>query len=163
GPRAAELRHDLMQLFWQQGRLDEARSLIERTWDDYRRVRGPDSDPAITNLRAHLSLDLEIYAINRAQTLLDQAGAAAPDGDRVWLGRANLAVRSGKPDEARRWLARCLASRLDDPVVWTTALELAMAADDLDLAGKAAGHLTTAHLPPGRLAHARAWFAARRG
>src|SRR5207253_119999 len=80
--------------------------------------------------------------------------------DRVWLGRADLAVRTGKWEEARRWLERCLASRPDDPVVWSTALELALAADDVDLAGTAAGHLTTADLPPDRVVHARAWFAA---
>ncbi|MHB1560975.1 MAG: tetratricopeptide repeat protein, partial [Isosphaeraceae bacterium] len=162
GRLAVEIRHDLMQLLWQQGRLDEARALIERNWEEYRRTGGAASDPAITNLRAHLSLDLEVYAVGRVRTLLDQAEAAAPDDDRVWLGRANLALRDGKLDEARRWLERCTASRPDDPVVWSTALELAMADDDFELAVKVASHLATADLPAGRLAHVRAWFAARR-
>ena len=163
GPRAVEIRHDLMQLFWQQGRLDEARTLIERNWDEYRRTLGPASSEAIANLRAHLSLDLEVYAIDRVQALLDRAGVTAPDDHRVWLARANLAVRSGKFDEARRWLDRCLATRPDDPVVWATVLDLALATDDVGLAEKAAGHLTTAQLPTDRNVHVRAWFAARRG
>ncbi len=163
GPRIVEIRHDLMQLFWQEGRLDEARALIERNWDEYRRTLGPASDPAIANLRAHLALDLEVYAVGGVQALLDRAGTAAPDSQRVWLGRANLAVRTGKFVEARQWLDRCLAARPDAAVAWTTALDLAMATDDIGLAESAVGHLTTAHLPPERIVRIRTWFAARRG
>jgi tetratricopeptide (TPR) repeat protein len=163
GPRAPEVRHDLMQLFWQEGRLDEARALIERNWDAYGRALGALSAPAITNLRAHLSLDLEVYAVGRVDSLLTAAAAAAPTDERVWLARANLAMRSGKLAEARRWLESCLASRPDDRVVCATALELAMAADDGELAVRAASRLTTADLTPGKVAHTRAWFAARRG
>jgi tetratricopeptide (TPR) repeat protein len=163
GPRAAELRHDLMQLFWQQGRLDEARTLIETNWAHSRRREGPDSTQAISNLRAHLSLDLEVYVIDHVQSIIDRAVAAAPDDHRVWLAQANLAIRRGKFDAARPWLDRCLASRPDDPVVWATALELALGAGDTGLASFAAGHLTEAQLPAERVAHTRAWFAARRG
>jgi tetratricopeptide (TPR) repeat protein len=163
GPRSVEVRHDLMQLFWQQGRLDEARRLIEQNWEAYRRTAGPDSSPAVSYLRAHLSLDLEVYSIDRVQVLLDAAAAAAPTDHRVGLARANLAIRCGKFDEAQRWLEPYLASRTDDPIVWTTALELALADDRLDLAASAVGHLTTAQLPPDRVVHTRAWFAARRG
>jgi tetratricopeptide (TPR) repeat protein len=162
GPRGVDVRHDLMQLFWQEGRLDEARVLIERNWDEYRRALGPDSEPALKNLRAHLSLDLEVYAIGRAQELLDRAGAAAPGDPKVWLGRANLAARTGAYAEARRWLDRYLASRPDDPVAWATVLDLAMATEDLELAGTAVGHLAIAQLPPEHVARARAWFAAHR-
>ena len=50
----------------------------------------------------------------------------------------------------------------DDPLVWTTVLDLALATDDVGLAEKAAGHLTTAQLPTDRVVHVRAWFAAQR-
>jgi tetratricopeptide (TPR) repeat protein len=163
GRRRADIRHDLMQLLWQQARLDEARALIERNWEEYRRAHGPASSEAITNLRAHLSLDLEIYAIDHVQSILDRAGATAPDDHRVWLAQANLAVRSGKFEVAKNWLDRCLARHPDDPVVWTTALDLALATDDNALAENAARQLSSAQLPHGRIVHVRAWFAARRG
>jgi tetratricopeptide (TPR) repeat protein len=163
GRRAVDVRHDLMQLLWQQGRLDEARVLIEQNWAEYRRVFGPDSSQAITNLRAHLSLDLEVYAIDHVQSAMDRAGAGAPEDHRVWLAQANLAVRSGRLVDARRWLDRCLAARPDDPVAWATALDLALAAHDTGLADDAARHLTTAHITPAKLASVRAYFAAARG
>ena len=31
---------------------------------------------------------------------LDQVGRLAPDDDRIWLARANLAIRAGSYDEA---------------------------------------------------------------
>ena len=99
GPRAVEIRHDLMQLFWQQGRLDEARALIERNWDEYRRTLGPGSAQAIANLRAHLSLDLEVYAIDHVQAMLDRAGAGR-------AGRPPGLAGSGQPGGPLRQVRR---------------------------------------------------------
>ena len=125
GPLAVEIRHDLMQLFWQEGRLDEARVLIERTWDEYRRTVGPASDPGdLQPPRPPLARPGGLRHRPRPGQARPRRGrrTGRPPG---LAGRANLAVRSGKFDEARRWLDRCLASAPDDPVVWTTALDLA--------------------------------------
>ena len=46
----------------------------------------------------------------------------APDDDRVWLGKANLAIRTGMYDEAERWLAACLGRRPGDAPVWRARL-----------------------------------------
>jgi thioredoxin-like negative regulator of GroEL len=161
---ATALRRDLLKVLWRQGRLDEVRALIERNWRDTSREFGPDSATALEDLRSHLALDLEVYHVGGVRELLDEASKSAPDDARVWLGRANLAVRTGRLDEARGWLARCLErEHAGDPALWRAALDLAVASNDLELAGLAAGSLTTADLAPERLERLRAWLAARRG
>ena len=54
----------------------------------------------------------------------NQAASLAPDDDRVWLGRANLAIRTGAYDEAKRWLDACLKRRPEDVPVWRAPAEL---------------------------------------
>ena len=46
-----------------------------------------------------------------AQFFLERAAGLAPEDDRVWLGRANLAIRRGEFDEASRWIDSCLGDR----------------------------------------------------
>ena len=46
-------------------------------------------------------------AVDAFRIVLDRAGKQAPDDDRVWLGWANLAIRTGQFDEAPA-VARCL-------------------------------------------------------
>jgi hypothetical protein len=55
--------------------------------------------------------------LDAVERRLDEAGREAPDDDRVWLGRACLAIRKERLDEADEWLKKCLARRPDDPVV----------------------------------------------
>jgi hypothetical protein len=94
---------------------------------------------------------------------LDEAGRTAPEDDRVWLGRAYLAIRTGQFPEADRWLGKCLARRPQDPVVWRARLEWATASDHLAEAVEAMRHLPAERFPPEQLLALRAWLAARLG
>ena len=73
-----------------------------------------------------------------------EAGIDAADGDddRVWLGRANAAITTGRFDEAAPWLERCLSRRPEDPAVWRARLDLAVASQD-----EAGFWSAVAHLP----------------
>jgi hypothetical protein len=47
----------------------------------------------------------------------------APADDRVWLGRANLAIRTGRNGEAAGWIDACRRLRPTDPAVVRAWLE----------------------------------------
>ena len=72
---------------------------------------------------------------------LDRLSRLAPDDDRIWLARANLATRSGSYDEARRLLDDCLQRHPDDAAVWRARLGLSLRSDRLAEARAALGHL----------------------
>ena len=67
------------------------------------------------------------------QVALDKAD---DDDDRVWLGRANHALLTGRFADAADWLDRCLRRRPDDPAVWQARLDLALATDDIPASGR---------------------------
>ena len=80
--------------------------------------------------------------------ILDTAAKAAPDDDRVWLGIAALATRTGRLDEARRRLDACLKRRPDDPAVWRARLDWARAEGDEAEVRRALGHLPDDRVGP---------------
>jgi tetratricopeptide (TPR) repeat protein len=84
------------------------------------------------------------------------------DDDRVWLGRANLAIRTGDYSEAKRWLEDCRRRRLDVPV-WFSWLRLGMATGQIDVVREALAHLPAEGSTPAQLHRTSAWLAARRG
>ena len=59
-------------------------------------------EPAIKLVRLHIDLTLKPTPVEAIRSVLDRAARLAPDDDRVWLGRANLAIRTGAFDEAGR-------------------------------------------------------------
>ena len=160
GPHAIELRHTLSQLLGKQGRVEEVRTLLEQNWRALCQRDGPASPYAIDSLRSHLSLDLESYSIRKLEAALDEAARRAPDDDRVRLGRAMVALQSGRFDTAARGIDECLQARPGDPVVWRASLELALAADQVDRAHQALAHLNEDQVSPEFLLRLRAWFAA---
>src|SRR5262249_46826340 len=83
--------------------------------------------------------------------------------DRIWLGRANLALKTGRFDEAARWLDACSKRRPDDPVVWRARLGLARARGDGEEAWRALDHLAADAVPPVEVLRLRAWLAGRLG
>ena len=87
----------------------------------------------------------------------------APDDDRVWLGKANLAIRAGSYDEAARWLDACLRRRPEDVPVWRARLDWAVATNRVAEAREAAEHLPAEESTPAQVHRLAAWFAARRG
>jgi thioredoxin-like negative regulator of GroEL len=123
------------------GRQDEATELIEERWADLNaRGRGT-LDPAIKLLLQHVELTTGVTAIDELRTFLDEAAKLAPDDDRVWLGRANLAIRTDDMKDAERWLDQCETKRPDDRAVWRARLKWAMATDRFDVAQRAIAHL----------------------
>jgi tetratricopeptide (TPR) repeat protein len=104
--------------------------------------------------------DTEPVPIEGWKVLLE---AADPQDQRVWLGRARQAIRTGQLGDAATWLQRCLDRRPDDPAVWRARLDLAVAAEDLARFWEAAGRIPLETLHPREMAAFRWWLAARSG
>jgi enediyne biosynthesis protein E4 len=137
----ASLMVGLVPIMIDLGRQDEAAELIERRWEDLNSLGRGALDPAIKLLLDHVEVTTGMAAIDVARTLLDGPGRLAPDDDRVWLGRANLAIRTGDMNDAERWLNQCEKKRPDDRAVWRARLQWAMATKHVDAVERAMTHL----------------------
>jgi enediyne biosynthesis protein E4 len=155
GSREPRLRSLLNQLLFWEGRLDEARRLIQGGWNSSANRAG--------DLRSLWIMDGAVLMAERIQTVVEQAARKSPDDDRLWLARANLALQSGRFSEAARWLDACLERRPEDPAVWRARLRWACAADSLDEARRALPHLPAERFSQTEALALRAWFAAREG
>ncbi len=111
-PEGRQAREALELLYRIQGRKDELRDLILETWT------GSDNPSGV--LRRLYLVDHGAFPVDYVRTALDSGD---PDDDRVWLGKANLAVWCGQFDEARRWLVLCTRRRPGDVAVWRRAVE----------------------------------------
>jgi tetratricopeptide (TPR) repeat protein len=163
GPMATQLRHDLLQLLWHELRFDEVRRLIEVNWRELSKAQGSDAPTVVDTLRAHLSLDLEPYALEQVEAALKKASQSAPEDDRVWLALANLATRTGRFDDANNRLARVLQKRPSDPVAWKSKLDLAVASNRVGDVLESLDHLADDQLSPREALRVRAWLASRSG
>jgi tetratricopeptide (TPR) repeat protein len=150
-------------IYCQQGRLDETLRLIEARWQGLIHAGEGASESAINLVRAHIELRQTLVPTDAIRLALDQAAQLAPDDDRVWLGKANLAIRAGSFDLARRWLDDCRRKRPDDQAVWRARLDWAMAADRVDEARACLPHLQAQMSTPAQVYKIAAWFAVRRG
>jgi len=155
GELGDEARRLVGWLDWMTGRYDEYRRLLRREADGL-------VDPSQT-LRSLWSLDNDPYPLESMTLALERAGRLAPEDDRVWLARADLATRSGRFDEADSWLQRCERARPDDPVVWTARLEWAKAAGRPDEVTRAAAHLPAASFSMSQVLRMTSWLAAAKG
>ena len=106
------------------GRSDEAERLVEARWEHLNATGEATPDQSIKLVRAHIELTWKTPSLENLRVYLDQAGRLAPDDDRVWLGRANLALQTGALDEARRQLDACQRRRPEDLAVRCASLEL---------------------------------------
>ncbi len=156
GPHAAEARETLFALFNLEGRFAEARTVVQEGWDSY-----PDKFGLLRQL-AFLD-SINPLPIEKIRPTLEEAAENSPDDDRIWLGRANLAIRTGEFAEANRWLDDCLRRRPRDAAVWKSRLDLAVATGDVARTREALGHLPPDGVPPEEVLALRAWFAARSG
>jgi len=154
-PRAPILRQLLTEIYYWEGRLDEMRRLVQQGWNASNNRAG--------DLRELWQIDSAVVMVDQIGDLVEAAARKAPEDDRVWLARANLAVLRGQLPEAARWLHACLKRRPDDPVVWRALLRWARAADSIDEARRAVAHLPAERFKPAELPSLRAWFAAREG
>ncbi len=148
GRHAIEARETLVNLFKIQGRYREAERLVRDGSDLY-----PDKIGLLKEL-AQLG-SINPHKLDLVRDGLDKAASASPDDDRVWLGRANLATRTGRYEEAAGWLDRC-RRRPDDPAVWRGRLGLAMAMDDADGSRDALHHLPGGTVEPAEVLELRA-------
>jgi len=151
GTDALGLLHALGVLYEIEGRQGDLRkSMIER-W------QYTDSPEAL--VRKLAAYDSEPLLLGRIRQTLEKNPY---DDDRIWLGRANLAIRTGKLDGAIKILEHCLKKRPNDPVVWRAELELAQAAGDLALAWRALEPLPADEVSDVELARIRARLVAGR-
>ena len=156
GEHAIEARETLVHLFNLEGRFAEVRSLVQEGWDSY-----PDR---FGLLRQLANLDsINPFPIEKIGPALEKAAQNSPDDDRIWLGRANLAIRTGEFAKAKLWLDDCLRRRPRDAAVWKGRLDLALATGDVAGTREALGHLPPDGVPPEEVLALRAWFAARSG
>jgi tetratricopeptide (TPR) repeat protein len=153
--RTAAGRHLLFVILGQQGRLLEARRLIEEMWTE--------TSLSVTErvglLRDHLALDLDAMPLEGNLEFLGRRGATEFDDEGLWLARANLATKTGRLEEALRWLDAACLRRPDNPDVWRARLDWAVTAGRLDRVIEAIKHLATNHLSPEELARLGAWLA----
>jgi enediyne biosynthesis protein E4 len=130
-----------------QGRIEDRQRVIETSWDRLNQAGEGASEQAILLVRLHI----QTPTIEEVRAFLDQAGRLAPEDDRVWLGRARLAIHDGSHDAAARWLEACLRRRPDDLAVWRTRLDWALATRRLDDVRQAMAHLPDEESTPAQV------------
>src|SRR5262249_58873818 len=118
------------------------------------------SSQAVGLLKELWDIDATVYPVVAIQRVLD---VADPNDDRVWLARANLAIKTGWYDEARKRLDACLSRRPDDRAVWRGCLDLALAWDDLPGVWQALPHLPAGEFSMAEVLDLRAWGVAHTG
>src|SRR5262249_27962144 len=124
GQHAVEAREMLVHLLELEGRFEELRTVVQDGWDSY-----PDRFGLLRELATLASI--VPVPIEEIWPALERAAQNSPDDDRIWLGRANLAIRTGEFARAKRWLDDCLRRRPRDVPVWKSRLELARATGDV--------------------------------
>jgi len=159
----SELRVLLLPMFTQLGRIDEAERLIEDRWEQLNALGEGALEAAIKLLRLHIELTWRATPVENVRAYLDAATRLAPEDDRVWLGRANLAIRTGAYDEAGRWLDACLLRRAEDVPVWRARLSWGIAANRIDVAEQALKHLPAEASIPAQILRLKAWLSSHRG
>ena len=157
GSEGSALRMLLIPTLAQEGRQDEAERLIEARWRALNAKGEGASEQAVNLARLHMELRWNVLPVDSVRPYLDQVGRLAPDDDRIWLGKANLAIRAGSYDEAARSIDACLRRRPDDRPVWRARLDWAMRTNRL-----AEARTALKHLPAGPR-HPRRSTASRRG
>jgi tetratricopeptide (TPR) repeat protein len=155
GDVADEASRLLDWLYRTTGQRDEQRAILQA-----RAEEAP--DPSKT-LRALWSLERDPDPVDGITVALATARQSAPDDDLVWLASANLAIRTGRFDEAGAWLDRCERARPADPTLWRARLEWAKGLGRIDEVRRAAAHLPAAGMPGATMLATRAWLAARDG
>jgi enediyne biosynthesis protein E4 len=156
GPHALEAVETLVSLYKIEGRTDEALRLVRGASGRY-----PDKIGLLKEL-AQLGSSNPLK-LNLVRSALETASTSAPDDDRVWLGWANLATRTGQFAEAAQWLDRAGRRRPADVAVIRGRLGLAMAMQDAEGAWRALARLPASSVEPAEVLALRAWFASLSG
>jgi enediyne biosynthesis protein E4 len=150
-------------IYCQEGRLEEAAQLIEARWDQLNKAGEGASEKAVNLVRLYTEIHSREMPVEANRAFLDRAALSSPDDDRMWLGRANLAIRTGSHDEAARWLKACLERRPHDVPVWRAWLDIGIAANDVKAVRQALTHIPAPESADPHVDRLAAWLAARRG
>jgi thioredoxin-like negative regulator of GroEL len=150
-------------IYSQEGRLEETLWLVRASWEALDRVGEGASEQAIDLVRAYVDLEENPVPVEAIRDALDRAGRAAPEDDRVWLGKANLAMRVGDYDGASKWLDACRDKRPHDPPVWRARLNWGVATGRIAAVHEALEHLPAEKWTPAQVQKLAAWLAARCG
>ena len=104
GPERYDLERALSRLYRFEGRWDDVRRVLRGSWS-----RANDRSGLLKEL---FFLDTTPVPVEALQLALEKAD----DGDdRVWLGRANQAILTGRFDDAAGWLDKCVGRRPERP------------------------------------------------
>ncbi len=163
GAEGSALRVLIIPIFIQEGRGTEAERLIEARWRSLEAKGEGASEQAINLARLHMELRWNVPPVDSVRAYLDQVGRLVADDDRIWLGRANLAIRTASYDEARRLIDACLRLRPDDRAVWKARLDWALRTNRPADARAALKHLPAAPATPAEVHRLSAWFASACG
>ncbi|HKI19931.1 MAG TPA: FG-GAP-like repeat-containing protein, partial [Isosphaeraceae bacterium] len=148
GPDWLQVRQTHGYLLRLEGRVQEARELIVDSWQGA-------PDPAFVLRRLYL-LEDAAFPLDYVKNSL---AAGDQEDDRVWLGKANLAIWTGQFSESARWLDACQKRQPADQPVWLARLALAVATRDVGLARQAIGRLDSRWFLPFEIHRLRAWLA----
>ncbi len=151
-PLQSQARQALELLYRLEGRTNEVRDLIARSWVE-------SDDPGLLLGRLFV---LEHGAFPLVY-VRDALRAGDPSDDRVWLAKAALDAWLGRNEDAARLLDQCLAKRPDDAPVWRAKLLLAVASGALETFREAARRLPPSALTPLEYDRVRVWLAGRIG
>jgi enediyne biosynthesis protein E4 len=152
GPEEPALLRSLQLLYHLEGRKEDVRRAILDSWAY--------TDTPAEVVKQLSRLDTAPQPVEFTRRALEKADN---DDDRVWLARANLAIRTGQFEGVADRLEDCLRRRPKDPAVWLALLELARATGDLTGVWRALDHLTSDEIMPAELSRLRAWLAASLG
>ena len=153
----------LVPMLSELGRINEAEQLIEDRWEELNASGKGALEPAIKLVLQHVELSLIATPVETIRAILERASKLEPDDDRVWLGRANLAIRTGAYDEAKRWLDACQRRSPDDVPVWRARLSWAIATKQIDVVKEALTRIPATESNPAQVHRVNAWLAAQRG
>jgi tetratricopeptide (TPR) repeat protein len=153
----------LVPIYSQIGRSDEAERLIEERFQHLTETDEVTQEQAIKLLQPHIDLTVKASTAELLRLYLDQMGKLAQDDDRVWLGRANLAIQTGKYDDAKRWLDACQRRRANDVPVWRAWRDWGFATNRIEVVKQAIEHLPAADSSPTDAYQLNAWLCRQRG
>jgi tetratricopeptide (TPR) repeat protein len=156
-----QMRRMLLILIGQQGRVAEAQRLIEEEWHSSPLSGASSFADRLAMVREHVGLDFEPFPLQYNLGQLEREAPSKRDEDQksLALARAYLATRSGDFAVAKAELTTCLERWPDDPRVWKAWLDWSVAANQVELARKALGHVRIEDTDETEIIKLRAWLA----
>jgi tetratricopeptide (TPR) repeat protein len=156
----------LERVYRLEARFDEVRVLLQK--------RLKLTEKTIAVLKELWRLDRGTVPLETIRSGLDEAArrAEGAEEDRIWLGRARLALLDDQLAAARTWLDRCLAvptgfrrglGPSTDPAVWLAWLQWAAAAEQPAEVARALDCLGPSRITRPETWKWRAWLLRRRG